>query len=172
MEHDFCPNCGENLKFREAEICPNCGVRIKEPSKPEEEKYAGFWIRFVAYIIDTIIIAVVCFIVLLFSFVLMGSDAWMIALAYVFCICFSWLYFACQESSPKQATIGKQALGLVVTDPEYQRISFGRATGRWIAKIISALILYIGFIMIGFTERKQGLHDMIVSTYVCYKSRL
>nr|WP_095522113.1 RDD family protein [Methanolacinia petrolearia] len=80
--------------------------------------------------------------------------------------------FCYRESSSKQATIGKRAFGLVVTDPEYQRISFGRATVRWIAKIISALILYIGFIMIGFTRRKQGLHDMVAGTYVCDKSWL
>ena len=124
-----------------------------------------------AYVIDTIIIGVVCLVVVSFSFILIGSGAWIEALAYIFCIFFSWLYFACQESSSKQATIGKRTFGLVVTDPEYRRISFGRATIRWIAKILSALILYIGFIMIGFTRRKQGLYDMVAGTYVCDKNR-
>jgi uncharacterized RDD family membrane protein YckC len=60
--------------------------------------------------------------------------------------------------------------GLIVTDNEGNRLSFGRATGRWLAKILSVLILWIGLIMIGFTERKQGLHDMIAGTLVVYKT--
>jgi len=62
------------------------------------------------------------------------------------------------------------ALGLVVADEMGQRISFGRATGRYFAKILSSLILLIGFFMIGWTARKQGLHDMIAGTLV-YKAR-
>ena len=80
-----------------------------------------------------------------------------------------WLYFALMESSTWQGTLGKKALGLEVTDLEGRRISFGRATGRFFAKIISALILWIGFIMAGFTEKKQALHDMIAGTLVIRK---
>ena len=58
------------------------------------------------------------------------------------------------------------ALGMKVTDLAGNRISFLRATGRYFAKIISALILFIGFIMVAFTEKKQGLHDMIAGTLV------
>jgi uncharacterized RDD family membrane protein YckC len=81
----------------------------------------------------------------------------------------NWLYYALLESSAWQATLGKKALGLEVTDMEGRRISFGRATGRFFAKIISALILWIGFIMAGFTEKKQALHDMIAGTLVIRK---
>lgn len=70
------------------------------------------------------------------------------------------------ESSAKQATLGKMALGIVVTDLEGARIGFGRATGRYFAKILSGLILGIGFLMAAFTERKQGLHDIIAGTLV------
>jgi uncharacterized RDD family membrane protein YckC len=70
------------------------------------------------------------------------------------------------ESSSRQATVGKIALGIEVTDLEGNRLSFGRALGRNLAKIISALILYIGFIMAAFTKRKQALHDMIASALV------
>jgi uncharacterized RDD family membrane protein YckC len=70
------------------------------------------------------------------------------------------------ESSAKQATVGKMALGIIVTDLEGRRLGFGRATGRYFAKILSALILGIGFLMAAFTERKQGLHDMVASTLV------
>ncbi len=81
----------------------------------------------------------------------------------------NWLYSAIQESSPKQATIGKQAMGLVVTDMNGDRVSFVKATIRHFAKILSALILLIGYIMAFFTEKKQGLHDMIAGTLVLQK---
>jgi len=78
-----------------------------------------------------------------------------------------WLYYAYLESGEKQATWGKQALGIYVTDLTGNRITFGRASGRFFAKIVSGLIpLGIGFIMAGFTDRKQALHDMIASCLV------
>jgi len=58
------------------------------------------------------------------------------------------------------------ALSMKVTDLQGNRISFARATGRHFAKYISAMILLIGYIMAGFTERKQALHDMITGTLV------
>ena len=78
----------------------------------------------------------------------------------------SWIYEAAMESSSKQATLGKMALGLKVTDLEGRRISFWRATGRHFAKIISGMPLLIGYIMAGFIARKQALHDMIAGTLV------
>jgi uncharacterized RDD family membrane protein YckC len=80
--------------------------------------------------------------------------------------CANWIYEAALESSSKQATLGKMALALKVTDLAGQRISFVRATGRHFAKILSGMILMIGYIMAGFTERKQALHDMIAGTLV------
>ena len=65
-----------------------------------------------------------------------------------------------------QATLGKKAMGLIVTNEHGARIGFGRATGRYFGKILSALILLVGYIMAAFTERKQALHDMIASTLV------
>ena len=67
-----------------------------------------------------------------------------------------WLYFAAMESSPKQGTFGKQALGIKVTDLDGKPITFGRATGRHFGKNISSLVLFIGFLMVSFTEKKQG----------------
>lgn len=78
----------------------------------------------------------------------------------------SWLYEAFLESSSYQATLGKMIFGMKVTDLYGNRISFARATGRHFAKILSGMILCIGFIMVGLTERKQGLHDMIAGTLV------
>jgi len=80
-------------------------------------------------------------------------------------LCTAWIYEAAMESSSKQATLGKMALGLKVTDEQGRRISFARATARYFSKFISA-ILFIGYIMAGFTARKQALHDMIAGTLV------
>jgi uncharacterized RDD family membrane protein YckC len=78
----------------------------------------------------------------------------------------SWLYFAAFESSRWQATPGKKVLGLRVTDLEGKRLSFIRASGRYFGKIISWLLLGLGFVMAGFTEKKQALHDMLASCLV------
>ncbi|MGH2921595.1 MAG: RDD family protein [Gaiellaceae bacterium] len=130
-------------------------------------EYAGFWRRFAAYVIDNILIYVVAFIL---GFILgaIGGDGG-IVIAYVVAIVGTFGYFAWFESSESQATVGKMALGIQVTDLQGNRISFGRALGRTFAKILSALILYIGFIMAAFTEKKQGLHDMIAGTLVVKK---
>ena len=77
-----------------------------------------------------------------------------------------WLYFSLLESSANQATVGKIVCGLKVTDLDGRRISFGRATARYFAKILSGLILLIGFAMVGWTTQKRGLHDFIAGTLV------
>ena len=77
-----------------------------------------------------------------------------------------WIYFAVMESSPTQGTLGKMALGIQVSDLEGGKIGFGRATGRHFGKFISALIFLIGFIMVAFTQKKQGLHDMMAGCLV------
>ncbi|HVS83751.1 MAG TPA: RDD family protein [Pyrinomonadaceae bacterium] len=137
--------------------------------------YAGFWIRFLAYFIDTLISCAVFFpvgIILGVIIVASGSDpnsADMILLRLStngLSIVAGWLYFSLCESSAWQGTVGKKVLGLRVTDLDGRRISFGRATGRHFSKILSGLILGIGFIMIAFSEKKQGLHDQIAGTLV------
>ncbi len=123
--------------------------------------YAGFWRRFLALFIDGIILGLISWV--LTAMVLPQSIAqWVSALI-------GWLYFALLESSSSQATLGKTALGMKVTDLSGNRISFGRATGRYFGKIISSLILGIGFIMIAFTAKKQGLHDMLAGTLIVKK---
>jgi uncharacterized RDD family membrane protein YckC len=145
-------------------------------------QYGGFWLRVVAYIIDSIIVnigtSLIGFVVGLGT----GSGMTMLGMGTMTAagvsgilgggigLIGSWLYFALMESSPSQATLGKMALGLAVTDENGRRIGFGRATGRYFAKILSAMILLVGFMMVGWTQRKRGLHDMIAGTLV-YKSR-
>jgi uncharacterized RDD family membrane protein YckC len=135
---------------------------------------AGFWMRFGAAFIDGLIINgpfVVIRLVITggsndYLQDPVGATAMLLLLVNLISIIASWLYFALQESSPHQATLGKRALGIRVTDLNGQRISFGRATGRYFAKIISVLTCFVGYIMAGFTERKQALHDMIAGTLV------
>ena len=139
-------------------------------------KYAGFWIRFVAYIIDSFVSQILLIILVLPVILLFGNQnpAGMLQVAVIFYALFAmaavWLaYYVYAESSSWQATFGKMFLGMKVTDLKGKRISFTRSLGRNLAKILSALIVYIGYIMIGFTKKKQGLHDMLAGTLVIKK---
>jgi len=87
-------------------------------------------------------------------------------------ILLSWLYYAAMESSKLQATVGKLAIGSIVVGEMNERISFGKASGRYFGKIISSLVLCIGYLMVIFTEHRQGLHDKMAMAYVVDKERL
>ncbi len=147
---------------------------------PDEEnidvvrvEYAGFWLRVVAIMLD--VIFMVFIIIFLFRFIdiidiigiidSVGSSSYFFYFIMVRIVAV-WFYFAFMESSQYQATFGKLIVGLKVTDMHGRRISFGRATGRYFAKILSYLILYVGFFMAGFTEKKQGLHDIVAECLV------
>ena len=88
---------------------------------------------------------------------------------WILAMCIQILYFTLMESSKFQATIGKMALGLIVTDLNGGKLDFSKAFIRNLCKIISNAIMFIGYIMAGFTEKKQALHDMIASTLVVKK---
>jgi len=77
-----------------------------------------------------------------------------------------WLYYAGMESSDNQATLGKKLSGIKVTDMEGGKIGFGKASGRYFGRIVSGLIFMIGYLMAGFTEKKQALHDMMAGCLV------
>ncbi len=208
-----CPQCGEQNQD-DAKMCSMCGVALPKAAVATQSvppspipmqqpmtrpvsgysagmamnvEYAGFWLRFVAYIIDLILLSIVGGFFGVIAGVIIGIRAAaggassasasaaaaagaitgvMIVYAVVFVIC--WLYFALMESSAIQGTVGKLALGLKVTDLDGQPISFGRASGRFFGKLVSG-ILCIGFIMAGFTEKKQGLHDMMAGCLVVKK---
>ncbi|MCM0594442.1 MAG: RDD family protein [Gloeotrichia echinulata DVL01] len=127
--------------------------------------------RFVAYLLDVIILYILGSVVgFVFGFLYataLGTAEGVEGIAFVLGIVIAWLYFALLESSDQQATLGKQALGIIVT--EGNKISFGRATGRHFSKFISSLIFAIGYIMAAFSEKKQALHDIIASTLVVKK---
>lgn len=158
--------------------------------KPVQVRYAGFWLRFVAYLIDYLLLEIVGFIIsipfigaIIFSaFTIADSDSFnektvfgiagilgAVFMLVIITILLGWLYFALMESSKNQGTLGKMALGLKVTDMKGQKISFGRATGRYFGKIISGMIFMIGYILAGLTEKKQALHDMMAGCLVVRK---
>jgi uncharacterized RDD family membrane protein YckC len=149
---------------------------------PTHLVYAGFWLRLLAYFIDAVLLNVVSLIIgTITGFVvglvvgLVDHDALQAAtvivqvVVFVLVLALVWLYFAAMESSKYQATRGKLALGLRVTDRQGNRIGFGRATGRFFGKFVSGAILLIGYMMAGWTERKQALHDMMADTLVVRK---
>jgi len=128
-------------------------------------QYAGFWRRFVAAFIDVILIHLFLItIVVVFALSRFIGPIFMLALLVI-----PWIYSAAMESSSKQATLGKMTLGIVVTDLEGRRISFGRAIGRYLGKSVSLSLLFIGFIMAGFTKKKQALHDIMADCLVVFR---
>ena len=141
------------------------------------QQYAGFWRRFAAYLIDSMVIA---FALTNFASLLSRQlvvsitnaqtlNTYLAIAISVMSLLLTWAYYSGMESSPLQATIGKLVVGIYVTDLQGQRISFGRATGRFFGKIISGAILLIGYLMAGFTEKKQALHDMMARCLVLMK---
>lgn len=171
----YCPYCGNQLQFSQAEICPKCGMRINEgPAVRQDrqfsEPYSGFWTRFGAYVIDIVILAIIAtgvHTVLMASYEGYNGDlsreGYTIYILLVFLI--YWLYFTLQESSDFQATIGKRAVKIKVVNSEGNKITFGQAAIRNILKDIP-VIGFICVLPIGSSEKNQGFHDMAAKTYV------
>lgn len=129
--------------------------------------YGGFWVRFAAYMVDGVLIGLASIAVALVWAAAFGIQATTDSnLLSLLLLAGGQLYHAYFVSSEKMATPGKRWCGLYVTDLEGKRLGFGRALWRNVAALFSYLTLYIGFIMAGFTERKQALHDKIAGTLV------
>ncbi|WP_310877075.1 RDD family protein [Priestia megaterium] len=186
----FCGKCGASLQNKNVNLEKET-VKHEERAyrtiEPEEEtqqtrrsttkptyRYAGFWLRAGALGIDFLIIFAFTFTVrfLFYPIRAITYDPVLVdTFQTLIIIAGSFLYFALMESSKWQATVGKKAVGLKVTDMNGRRISFGRATGRYFSKIVSGLAFYIGYIMASFTEKKQGLHDIMTSCLVLKEQR-
>ena len=196
----YCSKCGA-LMADGAMFCSACGrafsaaavmarpMNAQATSAPRVE-YGGFWLRFLAYLIDGAVILIgICVVAIPLVF-LTGLGAFLseihleedwndngvaaiVAVFFLFAtasLVVTWLYHALMECSEWQATVGKKALGLVVTDMEGCRVSFGRATGRHFAKIVTNMVpAFIGYIMAGFTDKKQALHDMIAGCVILHR---
>jgi len=193
----YCSQCGQPspldqlARFGDTLVCPNCKnsyvQKLREgvaPFRPAFE-YAGFWIRFVAALIDGIILAVASSAVQL---LLLGSvirpfanmrepmppDQALAAMGAIMgtllaSVLVSMVIGATYEGffiSRVGATPGKMVLGLKVVRPNGGPVSLGRAFGRYFAKWLSYMALCIGFIIVGFDAEKRAMHDMIVDTRV------
>jgi uncharacterized RDD family membrane protein YckC len=133
--------------------------------------YAGFWIRAAAFIIDLLIAGTIAGIIsrILFSSYYMYDDSGNNPGPGAVSLIVNWIYFAWQESSVRQATIGKLVVDVKVCTENGERLSFANATGRYFAKILSTIILLIGFLMVAFDKKAQGLHDKLAKTFVIYR---
>jgi len=170
---------------------PVGAVAPEADETPDVGVYAGLGRRFVAFIVDFILIAIFGIIAVAFfnqangvmylyylvalhapiaSLTTAGTPIAalgpIVAAVGLLVIVVPWLYYAGFESSRGQATPGKVLMRLEVTDLEGNRISFARATLRFFGKFISLIIIFIGFIMIGVTKKRQGLHDKIAGCFV------
>jgi uncharacterized RDD family membrane protein YckC len=198
----FCTQCGAQNPD-EAKFCYHCGAAlsapaamppvvsepvappplVSQPSAPSPVIYAGFWRRWLAMVIDSLILSIpsgllfALFILPTIAAAIAAGDAEMIS-SIVLSSIFGWiwiamailllrlLYFTIFESSHFQATPGKMALGIIVTDMQGRSVTFPRALGRNVGKILSKMIIWIGFIMAGITQKKQALHDMLADCLV------
>ncbi len=192
----YCSKCGQPFSFPVAAprtlLAPSPAVlpAYAGVAGPRVD-YAGFWLRLLALIIDNVILGlgfVLVLIPLIFltdlhkllddfhpdedmNNVGIAMFAGIILVAATVSLILTWLYHALMESSNWQATLGKKVLGLVVTDMAGRRASFGRSTGRHFGKLITNLIpAFLGYIMAGFTEKRQALHDMMSGCLVLRRS--
>lgn len=136
---------------------------------------AGFWIRVLANIIDSFVLSVPIGLVhLMIGFNALATDSYIYSSGYFIGLLISYAisigYYGLLTSSKNQATLGKMAVGIKVIGGNGERISLLRAFGRFLATYLSG-IFYIGYIMVGITNRKRGLHDFIANTYVVYKDK-
>ena len=130
-------------------------------------RYAGFWVRAVAFVIDGIILTLLFLFVAAFYLRNYGGDTSSLRLPIIIQSAISLLYFAISWSSSMQATLGQKFCGVKVVDGiGAHRISLMRALGRSFALVLSGLLLGIGYLMAAFTERKRALHDMVADTCV------
>lgn len=215
----FCPACGQPTGSQPApprgiplapggfmpppvEVAPEpaaremAGVVYPAPGAAHAVVYAGFWLRFVAFILDAVIVGIPSAFVFLWILAashisrsiftnppetpsaLMGLLGTSVILRIaLFSVVITWLYYATLESSAWQATLGKKTLGLYVSDLAGNRVSFGRASGRYLGMVLFRLPPLIGPLLFfpidcicaGLTEKKQAIHDMLASCLVLRK---
>jgi len=148
--------------------------RPKKKKKKKRIEYGTFWNRVVGFVVDNVVLLLIFWVICFFIGVWFGvagiqvdpnSSQLSLALNFVLLLTY-WLYFACLESSSAQATVGKMAAGIKVVNENGDRIGFLHATGRCFARLLTLIFFGIGFIVMLFTEKKQGVHDLMAGTFV------
>jgi uncharacterized RDD family membrane protein YckC len=132
--------------------------------------YAGFWIRVGAAFIDALLVIALQ---VVFAIIIIGTPNIMLAGTSILLTLVNYiagfLYQTLMDSSKYQGTLGKMAVGIKITGLNGERISYGKAVGRYFAKLLASIIFGIGLLMVAFDKKKQGLHDKMVKTYVVEK---
>lgn len=177
----FCPICGNPIGAQSAAPAP--AVATTPPFSPPPPsapavRYGGFWVRFVAVVIDSLLVSVVTGPISMIIGIAIATAGMAVRMpntgvqivsmisGFTIGVLGNWLYEALMMSSARQSTLGKMLFHLRVTDLAGNRIGFGQATGRHFAKYLSAMILFVGYLMAAFTERHQALHDLVAGTLV------
>ncbi len=146
-------------------------------AQPARPVFAGFWLRAIAYLFDTILISLAFGLIasLYPSTFIKFPDAATTSLAslpqltpiaFAITLTATWLYYTMFEASSWQATPGKRVMRIYVADLHGQRLTLARAAARNLAKIVSSLTFLVGYLIAGFTEKKQALHDILASCLV------
>jgi len=187
----YCSQCGrpmpldELARFGDVLICPYCknayAQQLREGVTPRAAgryEYAGFWFRVLASLIDSIVIGVVNTVIQFAAlrpmmrsvesaadpaslFSAIGAIGVLTVINMAVACTYEAVFVAQMAATP-----GKMALGMKVVRPDGSRVDLGRAVGRYFAKMLSAVILCIGYLMVAFDDEKRGLHDMICDTRV------
>lgn len=186
----FCQSCGKEIADGSV-FCRHCGVRIPSATTVPAaagpaRAYAGFWLRFVAVFLDSLLFSLISVPLSLFFMTTIaakflqvgdweGGDLplevvlpilpFIVLLGLLLTVLW-YSYFAVLESSEWQASIGKKVMGLKVTDLNGNRLTFGRAAGRAFGKAITDMTFTIGYLIAGFTQKKQALHDILADCLV------
>jgi len=193
-----CAECGkifpkdEMIAHGQVYVCASCkplfvqklseGARLGNIGNPFQYRYAGFWIRFAAKFLDGIILSIVLYVPIVIMVVARGGsledvagrrnnfgtvDVMMLVwqlLYYVFYAGYEIFFIGKYGATP-----GKMACRLRVVTAQGEALTYGRATGRFFANLLSMITCYIGYIIAGFDSEKRALHDHICSTRVVYK---
>lgn len=184
-----CSECGRQFQedelavFHDSLICASCKPvflqKMREGVSTGKIVYAGFWIRFVAKIVDGLILGVINMVINLAVGAVLTTtisnnpqDMSSIMVPAVINAVIQWsvnIFYAVWFVGKYAATPGKMICGLKVVTPQGGKVSYLRAFGRCFAEILSSIILFIGYIMAGFDSQKRTLHDRICSTRVIKK---
>ena len=138
--------------------------KLKYGKLPKKKNLIGFWSRFGAAVADIIILFVISFIAGFLLQLLFFDTKFGESFDFIFGSIITWAYICLLQSSKFQATLGQKLCNIKIVDQNYKKISLGRATLRYFSMTLSAVILFIGYFMIGFTKKKQGLHDIFSKT--------
>ncbi|MBF0426496.1 MAG: RDD family protein [Magnetococcales bacterium] len=191
----FCARCRAELPGGSV-FCSQCGERVASPDSAQAAastatdhladasttsitlspptgrafSHAGFWVRVAASFYDQLILIIPSLIVGAIAGFLFGAvmrdRAGLDMLGSLIGWIVGWVYFANMESSRQQASLGKMLVKIKVVDLDGNPVSFSKASGRYFGKIVSTLALFVGFLMVGWTEKKQGLHDKMADCLV------